>query len=105
MSLALQLETWPTPPRPEPTGLQCLTNLRCPRDRSGRMDPAAMSTDHAKDAFETKVTAAWPAADWRETHVLLAVSGGPDSAALLRAVHSLKQYAGGRGEVFVGHLN
>ena len=64
-----------------------------------------MSTDHANDAFETKVTAAWPAADWRETHVLLAVSGGPDSVALLRAVHSLKQCAGGRGEVFVGHLN
>jgi tRNA(Ile)-lysidine synthase len=69
------------------------------------MGPAAMSTDHAKDAFASKVAAAWPAADWRDTNVLLAVSGGPDSVALLRAVHSLKQRAGGRGELFVGHLN
>jgi tRNA(Ile)-lysidine synthase len=36
---------------------------------------------------------------------LLAVSGGPDSVALLRAVNSLKRQAGGRGQVFVGHLN
>jgi tRNA(Ile)-lysidine synthase len=64
-----------------------------------------MTTELAKHEFEVRVAGAWQPADWCETHVLLAVSGGPDSVALLRAVHSLKKQVGGRGRLFVGHLN
>ena len=55
--------------------------------------------------LELAVATAWPPADWCDMHVVLAVSGGPDSVALLRAVSALKQHAGGRGRLFVAHLN
>jgi tRNA(Ile)-lysidine synthase len=54
---------------------------------------------------ELAVAAAWPPADWCDVHVVLACSGGPDSVALLRAVSRLKQLVGGRGRLFVAHLN
>ncbi len=47
----------------------------------------------------------WPVADWCDLHVALAVSGGSDSLALLRAVLALKQQHGGTGRVFVLHVN
>lgn len=42
---------------------------------------------------------------WRDMHVGVALSGGPDSVALLRVAVELKQQAGGRGEVFALHVN
>jgi tRNA(Ile)-lysidine synthase len=42
---------------------------------------------------------------WRDVHVGVALSGGPDSVALLRAGVELKRQAGGRGEVFALHVN
>jgi tRNA(Ile)-lysidine synthase len=58
-----------------------------------------------QNPFERDVAAAWPTVEWSDVHVVLAVSGGPDSAALLRAVRALKERAGGRGAVHVAHLN
>ncbi len=55
--------------------------------------------------FESRFEAAWPAEHWRDLNVLLAVSAGADSVALLRAAMATKSKAGGRGRVFVAHLN
>ena len=73
-----------------------------------------MTTD-ALHPLETKLAAAWPPHDWREVTVLLAVSGGADSVALLRAVAALKMGTGGAsgtlspkigaGRLVVAHLN
>jgi tRNA(Ile)-lysidine synthase len=56
-------------------------------------------------ALERKLTGDWPGDEWRDTHVILAVSGGADSVALLRATWAFKAAAGGSGRLFVGHLN
>lgn len=53
--------------------------------------------------LETKLAEAWPPADWADVTVLVAVSGGPDSVALLRAMTALK--TGGAGRLCVAHLN
>jgi tRNA(Ile)-lysidine synthase len=45
----------------------------------------------------------WPAAEWADVTVVAAVSGGPDSVALLRAMAALK--TGGKGRLFAAHLN
>lgn len=52
-----------------------------------------------------RLISAWPAAAWRDVHVLIAVSGGPDSMALLRALLAVKQRVGGAGKLFVGHVD
>jgi tRNA(Ile)-lysidine synthase len=53
--------------------------------------------------LEVKLAAAWPPSDWADVTVLVAVSGGGDSVALLRAMAALK--TGGQGRVCVAHLN
>jgi tRNA(Ile)-lysidine synthase len=55
--------------------------------------------------FERRVAAAWPSADWRDSHVVLGVSAGPDSVAMLRAVLAIKADCGGKGRLFVAHFN
>lgn len=55
--------------------------------------------------LEQRLAAAWPEEAWRDVHVLLAVSGGADSVALLRAMVALKSRCGGVGQIFVAHLN
>jgi tRNA(Ile)-lysidine synthase len=52
-----------------------------------------------------RLLVAWSAAAWRDVHVLVAVSGGPDSMALLRALLAAKQQVGGAGKLFVGHVD
>lgn len=52
---------------------------------------------------EARLAAAWPPEDWEDVTVLLAVSGGPDSVALLRATTALK--LGGEGRLVAAHLN
>ncbi len=54
-------------------------------------------------AFEQKLATAWPPQRWCENTVLLAVSGGGDSIALLRAMHALTSPRPGR--FFVAHFN
>jgi tRNA(Ile)-lysidine synthase len=55
--------------------------------------------------FERRVAAAWPAAVWRDSHVVLGVSAGPDSVAMLRAILAIKADCGGKGRLFVAHFN
>lgn len=52
-----------------------------------------------------RIVAAWPATQWRNVHVLIALSGGPDSMALLRALLAAKQQLAGAGKLFAGHID
>ncbi|MBN2023384.1 MAG: tRNA lysidine(34) synthetase TilS [Pirellulales bacterium] len=54
-------------------------------------------------SFETALAAAWPPSAWRDVPVLLAVSGGADSMALLRGVCSLR--VSGNGGLFAAHFH
>ncbi len=53
--------------------------------------------------FETHLAECWPPEEWLELTVLVAVSGGADSVALLRAVATLK--TGGAGRLCAAHFN
>jgi tRNA(Ile)-lysidine synthase len=53
--------------------------------------------------LEQQLVADWPTSQWRDTSLLVAVSGGADSVALLRALHRLKR--GGSGRLLVAHFN
>jgi tRNA(Ile)-lysidine synthase len=55
--------------------------------------------------FEAKLADRWPPADWADVTVLLAVSGGADSVALLRAAEALKRKTGGAGRLAIAHFN
>jgi tRNA(Ile)-lysidine synthase len=55
--------------------------------------------------LERRLAESWPVREWGDTHVVLGVSGGADSVAMLRAMAALKERHGGRGELYVGHLN
>jgi tRNA(Ile)-lysidine synthase len=55
--------------------------------------------------FEVCFEDAWPALSWCNTHVVLAVSGGADSVAMLRAAVTVKERRGGEGRLFAAHLN
>jgi tRNA(Ile)-lysidine synthase len=53
--------------------------------------------------LETLLAQSWPPADWADVTILLAVSGGCDSVALLRAIHAIRQT--GPGRICVAHVN
>jgi len=53
--------------------------------------------------LEADLAADWPPDAWQDVTVLLAVSGGADSVALLRAMSALK--TGGEGRLCAAHLN
>ena len=53
--------------------------------------------------LEIALADAWPPEAWQDVTVLLAISGGADSVALLRAICALK--TGGEGRVCVAHFN
>src|SRR4051794_20721353 len=55
--------------------------------------------------FESRLAEDWPVREWCDSHVLVGVSGGPDSTAVLRGLVSLRQTAGGAGTLYVAHLN
>lgn len=55
--------------------------------------------------FESQLERSWPPAAWRDTHIVLGVSAGPDSVAMLRAAVAIKHRAGGSGRLHVAHLN
>ena len=67
----------------------------------GRLKELAEKSPSLPEAL----AASWPVEQWRDVTVVIAVSGGPDSVALLRAMHSLKTKAGGPGELIVAHFN
>ena len=47
----------------------------------------------------------WPIESWRDCHVVVAVSGGADSVALLRALHQIRLQSPGKGQLVVAHFN
>ena len=53
--------------------------------------------------LEAKLAETWPPSAWADVTVLVAVSGGGDSVALLRAMAALK--TGGEGRLCAAHLN
>ena len=53
--------------------------------------------------FEARLAAAWPKQDWQELSILVAVSGGADSVALLRGLLALRDQ--GPGTIHVAHMN
>src|SRR5438034_11849483 len=55
--------------------------------------------------LENRLSESWPVAEWSDSHVVLGVSGGADSVAMLRAMSVLKAQSVGRGKLFVAHLN
>jgi tRNA(Ile)-lysidine synthase len=55
--------------------------------------------------FERRLAESWPPRAWCDTHVVVGVSGGADSVAMLWAMVALKERHGGRGQLYVGHLN
>ncbi|MCA9239535.1 MAG: tRNA lysidine(34) synthetase TilS [Planctomycetales bacterium] len=52
-----------------------------------------------------RIAHAWPPGLWKDLHVLVAVSGGADSVALLLGLIELKRQSGGRGRLYVGHFD
>ncbi len=52
-----------------------------------------------------QVSAAWPSQQWAEHSVVVGVSGGADSVALLLALALIKREFGGQGELIVVHVN
>jgi tRNA(Ile)-lysidine synthase len=54
-------------------------------------------------ALESRLAESWPPAEWQDMTVLVAVSGGADSVALLRAMAALK--SGGEGRLCAAHFN
>jgi tRNA(Ile)-lysidine synthase len=61
-------------------------------------------SDHTID-LPARLAAEWPPDGWRDVHVLVAVSGGADSVALLCALAAAKRDAAGSGRLFAGHVN
>ncbi len=59
-----------------------------------------MTTSHH---VETMLADDWPPESWQDVTVLLAVSGGADSVALLRAISAIK--TAGVGRLWAAHLN
>jgi len=64
-----------------------------------------MKSADSTAALTDRLAAAWPPHQWRDVHVLAAVSGGADSTALLRALAEIKAQVGGAGRLLAGHVN
>ncbi len=57
----------------------------------------------AEEPFPACLARAWPPQAWQDVTLVLAVSGGPDSVAMLRAMAALK--TGGAGRLVAVHVN
>jgi tRNA(Ile)-lysidine synthase len=55
--------------------------------------------------LEKLLAQSWPPEGWRDLSLVVAVSGGPDSVALLRALAASKNRGGRPGRIVVGHFN
>ncbi|HEV3003845.1 MAG TPA: tRNA lysidine(34) synthetase TilS [Pirellulales bacterium] len=53
--------------------------------------------------MENLLRKAWPPGDWQDLTMLVAVSGGADSVALLRGLHAIR--SAGNGRLVVAHFN
>lgn len=61
------------------------------------------SSTNKRPDFEQRLAAAWRPEQWGDVSVVAAVSGGPDSVALLRALAALKTT--GPGRLWAAHFN
>ncbi len=52
-----------------------------------------------------RIASQWPPEVWRQVNVVLAISGGADSVALLLAVDQLRKSCRGDGQLIVAHVN
>lgn len=52
-----------------------------------------------------QVAQAWPPNNWCDVNLVVAVSGGADSVALLRVLTTLKQHVEGKGQIAIAHYN
>ncbi|NUQ65675.1 MAG: tRNA lysidine(34) synthetase TilS [Pirellulales bacterium] len=57
----------------------------------------------SRHEFESSLAGQWPPELWSDLTVLLAVSGGCDSVAMIRGMHSVRKT--GAGRLVVAHLN
>jgi tRNA(Ile)-lysidine synthase len=55
--------------------------------------------------LERRFATSWPSTAWRDSHVVLGVSAGPDSVAMLRVALAQKARCGGSGQLHVAHFN
>lgn len=62
-------------------------------------------TEVTHNDFLDRVSLAWPPRQWGEHSVVVGVSGGADSVALLLALDLIKQNVGGQGQLIVAHVN
>ena len=69
---------------------------------TSRQDPPGAKREPTP-ALELRLAEAWPPAAWQDVTVLLAVSGGADSMAMLRGMARLK--TAGAGGLLVAHLH
>src|SRR5262245_53440501 len=66
-------------------------------------DSARSTKYYMSAALLDKLTPAWPPERWRDVTALVAVSGGADSVALLRALLEIR--TSGDGRLIVAHYN
>ena len=72
------------------------------------MPPAASPTTPPTTPptdFATLIAQDWPPPQWRDLCVVVALSGGADSMALLRALLAIQQKSGGKGAISACHFN
>ncbi len=67
--------------------------------------PDIQSNSTAARPLPDQITDYWPTQHWQNHTVLVAVSGGADSVALLRCLSQIAVAAQGRGELAVAHVN
>ena len=64
-----------------------------------------MPKRHSNHSIREQILGDWPVLQWKNVHVGLAVSGGADSMALLRAMLAIKAEFGGLGKLHVIHVD
>jgi hypothetical protein len=86
-------------PRERPAKANISDMTDASRDNAAGPEP---STGAAVNEFEANVAAAWPPTDWRDVPVVVAVSGGADSVALVRVLARLRLP---EARLYVAHFN